>query len=166
MRERGCTLDMVPENVIGRVEHIDNDERIQNRLGKLGFTIGTRFIIKRSGIEGGKIKLTCNDIMLTISRTVAKKITITTEKVCENITLDKAEVEDYVRIAAIDTGWGVTYQLTQAGCRVGDLIYIMKNNASGGPLVIRYKENPITISRGAARKIVVVPKKKTENRLQ
>jgi Fe2+ transport system protein FeoA len=159
MKERGCTLDLVPENVMGRVAHIDDDERIQNRLEKLGFIIGTRITVKRSGLEGGKIKLTFNDIMLTISRTVAKKITITTEKVCENITLDKAEVDADVKIAAIDTGWGVTHQLMQAGCRVGDLIHIMKNNTSGGPLVIRYKENPITISRGAARKIVVIPAK-------
>ncbi len=152
---------MVPENIIGRVLHIDHDERILNRMKKLGFTVGSRFMIKRSGIEGGKIKLTCNNTMLTISRTVAKKIIITTEKVCDHVTLEKAEVNAYVRITAIETGWGLTHQLTQAGCRVGDLIYIIKNNSSRGPLIIRYKENPITISRGAAKKIVVIP---VENR--
>lgn len=154
-----CALDKVPKDFSGIVVFIDNDERIRKRMTKLGLDIGSRIVIKHSGIDGGKIKIATNNTMITLSRAVARKIKIKTEHRCENITLDEIGADRYVKISAIYKGWGITQQLEQAGFTVGDTVYVIKNNISGGPLMIRNEKSSLTISRGAARKVTVIPLK-------
>ena len=72
-------------------------------------------------------------------------------------TLDKVLSSQTVVITQINAGKGLGNRLANLGLHIGDSLQIIRRGHFGGPIIISIKNAEFAISRGIAKKIVVIP---------